>query len=219
MQINYHQYGPGNVLQDIIESEQIITLELSKIFRQAAKSMIITNAHKVNNGESFTEKCDEQDKIRDFFYINETSQDKMMKDIISLCSGRLKQYGNYDFFKNIQVLTPTKKGIFGTKNLNKCLQEALNLNSKEEKIYGDRIFRKGDRVMQTKNNYDIFWKKEDEDGAGIFNGELGIITKIDDIDKNIEIEFDDGKIALYDYSSLDEIEHSYSITIHKSQRK
>ncbi len=215
--------GPGNVLQDIIESEAITTIELNKIFRQAAKSKIITNAHKVNNGESFIDVEEEKDKLDDFFYINETTQDKILQDVISLCTGRLKKYGNYDFFKNIQVLTPTKKGMLGTKELNKQLQNVLNPADNLQKQYGERYFRVGDRVMQIKNNYDIYWEKEVEDkteaGSGIFNGELGRIIEIDDQEKQIEVLFDDEKIAWYDYTNLDELEHSYAITIHKSQRQ
>lgn len=214
--------GPGNVLQDIIESNTITTIELNKIFRQAAKSKIITNAHRVNSGETFI-GIEEKDKLQDFFYINEMSQEKMLQDVISLCTGRLKKYGDYDFFKNIQVLTPTKKGMLGTKELNKQLQNALNPKSNIEKQNGDRIFRTGDRVMQVKNNYDIYWERKTQDnleaGSGIFNGELGIITGIDEINKQIEVCFDDEKVVWYDFTNLDELEHSYSITIHKSQRK
>ena len=146
----------------------------------------------------------------------------MLHDVISLCTGRLKKYGDYDFFKNIQVLTPTKKGILGTKELNKQLQNALNPKANLEKQNGDRVFRIDDKVMQIKNNYDIFWEKKlpkYETGAGVFNGELGIITGIDEINKQIEVFFDDEKVAWYDFANLDELEHSYSITIHKSQRK
>lgn len=187
----------------------------------------------------------------------------MVEDVVSLCSGRLKKFGNYDFFKDIQVLTPTKKGKLGTKELNKELQMALNpeLNSLKNKIlntdnvhygeytissdqlyigatsnrqsyeelleknkdriqykkHGDRIFIQGDRVMQVKNNYDIYWERNKESGTGIFNGELGTINKIDDVTKQIEIYFDDEKKAWYDYSDLEQLEHSYCITIHKSQ--
>lgn len=214
--------GPGNVLQDIIESNSITTIELNKIFRQAARSKIITNAHRVNNGETFI-GLEEKDKLDDFFYINETSQEKMLQDVLSLCTGRLKKYGNYDFFKNIQVLTPTKKGMLGTRELNKQLQNVLNPKANIEKQNGDRVFRIGDRVMQVKNNYDIYWERKTnellEAGSGIFNGELGIITGIDDVNKQLEVCFDDEKTVWYDYTNLDELEHSYSITIHKSQRK
>lgn len=215
--------GPGTVLEDIIDSKKITTIKLTKIFRQAAKSKIITNAHKVNNGETFIGAQEEKDKLDDFFYINEMSMEKALQDVISLCTGRLKNYGNYDFFKNIQVLTPTKKGILGTKELNKQLQNVLNPQSKIEKQSGDRVFRIGDRVMQIKNNYDIYWEREQENkienGSGIFNGELGIITQINEEERMLEVLFDDEKSAWYEFSALDELEHSYSITIHKSQRK
>ena len=212
--------GAGNVLKDIINSEKITTIELNEIFRQAAKSKIITNAHKVNNGEGFLDCEHEEEQENDFFFINEVNQDKMLSDIISLCSGRLKKYGNYDFFDNIQVLTPTKKGTFGTKELNKALQQVLNKNAGDEKRYGEVLFKTGDRVMQVKNNYDIFWEKETgETGSGIFNGEIGLIEEIDDSSKSLKVGFDDGKKAWYEYNELEQIEHSYSITIHKSQRK
>ena len=143
---------------------------------------------------------------------------KMLEDVISLCSGRLKKFGNYDFFKDIQVLTPTKKGKLGTKELNKELQIALNQNTDIEKKHGERVFRVGDRVMQIKNNYDIYWEKDNkEDGTGIFNGELGRISKIDDVTKQIEVQFDDKKTAWYEFSELEQLEHSYCVTIHKSQ--
>lgn len=215
--------GPGNILEDIIDSRSVTIIELNKIFRQAAKSKIITNAHKVNNGESFINKQKiEEDKLEDFFYINENLQDKVLYDVISLCTGRLKKYGNYDFFKNIQVLTPTKKGMLGTKELNKELQKALNPKAVVEKQQGDRVFRPGDRVMQIKNNYDIYWEKAGsklETGSGIFNGELGNIEEIDEVNKQLRVCFDDNKMVWYDFTDLDQLEHSYSITIHKSQRK
>lgn len=153
--------GAGNVLKDIINSGKITTIELNEIFRQAAQSKIIINSHKVNNGETFFDRTEDESIGTDFFFINETNQEKMATDIISLCSGRLKKYGDYDFFENIQVLTPTKKGSFGTKELNKALQKALNGQDKEEKKYGEVIFKIDDRVMQIKNNYDIFWEKQD----------------------------------------------------------
>ena len=155
--------GPGTVLEDIIESEKITTIKLKKIFRQAAKSKIITNAHRVNNGETFIGIEEEKGKLDDFFYINEISMEKALEDVVSLCTDRLKKYGDYDFFKNIQVLTPTKKGMLGTKELNKTLQSALNSKTEIEKQSGDRVFRIGDRVMQIKNNYDIYWERKKED--------------------------------------------------------
>ena len=134
--------------------------------------------------------------------------------------------GNYDFFKNIQVITPTKKGSLGTKDLNRALQEQLNpaSESKKEKNVLGTIYRVGDKVMQVKNNYDIFWERNTqnishENGSGVFNGELGIIEKIDDIEKQIKVRFDDDKIVWYQYSELDQLEHAYAITVHKAQRK
>ena len=216
--------GPGSILKDMINSEKITTITLNKIFRQAAKSKIILNSHRVNEGEKFLSKEDiENEELNeDFFFINEVSQEKMLSQIISLCNGRLAKYGDYDFFKNIQVITPTKKGMLGTKELNKSLQKYLNPENESllEKQVGDIVFREKDRVMQIKNNYDIFWEKENEKyetGMGVFNGELGIIERINEEEKMLQIRFDDEKVAWYQYADLDQIEHSYSITIHKAQ--
>ena len=241
--------GPGNVLEDLINSEKITTITLNKIFRQAAKSKIILNSHRINNGETFVKKEDSEDELNeDFFFIKETNQEKILEQVISLCSGRLKKIGDYDFFKNIQVITPTKKGLLGTKDLNRALQEKLNPHSekKAEKNVLGTIFRVGDKVMQVKNNYDIYWEKkakyidssiigEDKDddislkgsirntisenGTGVFNGELGTIAKIDDLEKQIKVKFDDDKIVWYQYAELDQLEHAYAITVHKAQRK
>lgn len=216
--------GPGSVLKDIIESNKITTIHLDKIFRQAAKSKIVVNAHRINDGEGFVSKEEmEQDAKDDFFFINEQSQDKILEQVISLCTGRLKKFGNYDFFENIQVLTPTKKGLLGTKELNKSLQEVLNpaADNKKERNTGNTIYRTGDRIMQVRNNYDIYWERHttNETGTGVFNGEFGTILDIDEKEKTVEIKFDDDKIAWYQFTDLEEIEHSYSITIHKAQRK
>jgi len=238
--------GPGSILKDIINSEKVTIVHLNKIFRQAAKSKIILNAHRVNNGELFINNKDfiEEDLIdgsinidiienkkkvknnielkEDFFYINENIQDRALDQIVSLCTGRLANYGNYDFFNNIQVLSATKKGILGTRELNKILQQEINPTSieKRERKSGEIIFREGDRVMQIKNNYDIFWERKNneyENGNGVFNGELGNILKINESEKQIKIKFDDEKVAWYTFSDLDQIEHAYAITIHKSQ--
>ena len=217
--------GPGSVLKDIINSERIKTIFLDEIFRQAAQSKIIVNSHKVNDGEYFLEKEEQEGLKDDFFYIKEKSQDIMLDQIISLCKGRLKNFGDYDFFENIQILSPTKKGLLGTKELNKRLQEELNPSNdeKKEKKVGEVIFREGDRVMQVKNNYDIYWEKGNtrsltyENGTGIFNGELGKILKIDFLNKQIKILFDDEKEAWYAFSDMDQIEHAYAITVHKAQ--
>ena len=233
--------GPGSVLKDLINSEVINTVKLDKIFRQAAKSKIILNAHRVNNGQKFLSKEDkeiEEDTKEDFFFIQQNSTEKILQEVISLSTGRLEKFGNYDFFKNIQVLTPTKKGPLGTRELNKALQNVLNPNIDElpEKANGGAIFRVGDRIMQIKNNYDITWEKENsqkqeyniggykipqkpEIGTGVFNGEMGTILEIDEKEKVIKIQFDDEKVAWYGFTELEQIEHSYAITIHKAQRK
>lgn len=245
--------GPGSVLKDLINSETINTVKLDKIFRQAAKSKIVLNAHRVNSGLGFIKNDDdeiEEDTKQDFFFIKQNSTEKMLQEVISLSTGRLEKFGNYDFFKNIQVLTPTKKGPLGTRELNKALQAVLNPNIDElpERKMGDVVYRVGDRVMQIKNNYDITWEREsrpfgsekidgkseenswasmylakqkdkNEIGTGVFNGEMGTIIEIDEREKVVKIQFDDEKVAWYEYSDLDQIEHSYAITIHKAQRK
>ena len=224
--------GPGSVLKDLIHSEAIETVHLDKIFRQAAKSKIVLNAHKVNKGEGFIKKDDEEiteDTMEDFFYIKENNQEKILNEVLSLCTGRLEKFGNYDFFQNIQVLSPTKKGMLGTRELNKSLQEKLNPNidNLPEKANMGAIYRPGDRIMQIKNNYDIYWEKEIKEGlnkgkelgSGVFNGEIGTIIDIDEKEKQVEIKFDDEKTVWYEFSELDQIEHSYAITIHKAQRK
>ena len=225
--------GPGSILKDIIDSKQVQTITLNQIFRQAAKSKIIVNAHRVNEGESFISgnvketQIDEEniELLDDFFYINEANQEKIQQTIVSLCKGRLKKFGNYDFFSNIQVITPTKKGKLGTKELNVLLQKELNPEEvdKDEKEFGEIKFREQDRVMQTKNNYNLLWEKDNdrtfrkELGNGIFNGELGIIDRINKEEKTVRVKFDDGKIATYDNTDLDQLEHAYAITVHKSQ--
>lgn len=217
--------GPGNVLEDLINSKRITTITLNKIFRQAAKSRIILNSHRINSGKTFIKKEESEEELdEDFFYIKENNQEKILEQVISLCSGRLKKMGDYDFFKNIQVITPTKKGLLGTKDLNRALQEKLNphVEGKTEKNVMGTIFRVGDKVMQIKNNYDIFWERKgnpSDNGTGVFNGELGVVDKIDDIEKQIKIRFDDDKIVWYQYSEIEQLEHAYAITVHKAQRK
>ncbi len=218
--------GPGSVLQDLIASEKIVTVHLDKIFRQAAKSKIIVNAHRVNNGKGFISKEDpelEKDSKQDFYFIKENSQEKILEEVLSLCNGRLKKFGDYDFFENIQVLSPTKKGLLGTKEMNKALQKELNPHreGENEKASMGAIFRIGDRVMQIKNNYDISWERRSdgsvEIGNGVFNGEMGTITNIDEKQKNVRVKFDDEKVCWYEFNELEQLEHSYCITIHKAQ--
>ena len=230
--------GPGAVLKDIIKSDVVKTVVLNQIFRQAAKSKIIVNAHRVNEGEAFIEakesklnieneemETEEIELLNDFFFVNDGNGDSIVQNVISLCSGRLKSYGDYQFLDNIQIITPTKKGIAGTHELNKILQEKLNGpdNQKMERQYGDIIFRENDRVMQVKNNYNIMWERfnkiesKKEFGNGVFNGELGIIEKIDSDDKTVLVKFDDDKRVIYQSEDLEELEHAYAITIHKAQ--
>lgn len=216
--------GPGNVLRDIIESDTITTITLNKIFRQAAKSKIVVNSHRTNNGENFItkEEAKDNDYLEDFFFIDENNQSKIRYQVISLSGERLKKYGDYDFFKNIQIITPTKKGDLGTKELNHLLQEAINPYSedKKEKKFGDSIFREGDRIMQIKNNYDIYWEKRNpiyETGSGVFNGEFGTIKQINEQEKNIKIQFDDEKVVWYQFNELEQIDLAYAITVHKAQ--
>ena len=218
--------GPGSVLKDIISSEKISTVHLDKIFRQAARSKIIVNAHRVNNGQKFIQKDDSElseNAKEDFFFIKENNQEKILEQVLSLCNGRLKKFGDYDFFENIQVLTPTKKGMLGTKELNKSLQQELNppREGESEKASMGAVFRIGDRIMQTKNNYDMYWERREGDsietGNGVFNGEIGTITNINEKEKNIRIKFDDDKVCWYEFNDLEQIDHSYCITIHKAQ--
>ena len=217
--------GPGNVLEDLINSKKITTIVLNKIFRQAAKSKIILNSHRINNGETFIKKDEIEDELQeDFYFIKANNQEDILKEVMSLCSGRLKKIGDYDFFKNIQVITPTKKGLLGTRDLNRYLQEKLNPKdeSKSEKNVLGSVYRVGDKVMQIKNNYDIYWKKKNskkivDNGTGIFNGDMGIIEKIDDIEKQVKVKFDDDKIVWYQFAELDQLEHAYAITVHKAQ--
>ena len=218
--------GPGSVLHDLIASERIATVHLDKIFRQAAKSKIIVNAHRVNSGKGFIGKEDpelEEDSKQDFFFIKENNQEKVLEQVLSLCNGRLEKFGDYNFFENIQVLSPTKKGLLGTKEMNKALQNELNSHreGEAEKSSMGAIFRIGDRVMQIKNNYDISWERRDGDnieiGNGVFNGEMGTITNINEKEKNVRVKFDDEKVCWYEFNELEQLEHSYCITIHKAQ--
>ena len=218
--------GPGSVLHDLIASDKMTTVHLDKIFRQAAKSKIIVNAHRVNSGKRFIEKDDKElveDAKQDFFFIKENNQEKILEQVLSLCNGRLKKFGDYDFFESIQVLTPTKKGLLGTRELNKALQKELNphRDGEKEKNSMGATFRIGDRIMQIKNNYDMYWERlkdeEVESGNGVFNGEVGSIIEINEKEKNITVKFDDEKICWYEFNQLEELEHSYCITIHKAQ--
>jgi len=206
--------GAGNVLHDIIESERFNTVNLKEIFRQAKESLIVTNAHAINSGE-YPELSA---KSSDFFFISRDSDDSIAKTVADLYMNRLpKTYGE-KIRENIQIITPSHKGSAGTAMLNILLQKVLNPPSprKKEKKKNEIIFREGDKVMQIRNNYDIEWEKNGKEGTGIFNGDIGIITNISIEDETLVIDFDE-RVAIYDFSMLDEIEHAYAITIHKSQ--
>lgn len=207
--------GPGNVLGDLIESGVVPVIRLNEIFRQAQKSLIVTNAHKIVNGVM----PDLKKVDKDFFFIYKSDKTSGAETILDLCSERLPKAYGYSPLENIQVLSPSKKGELGTAELNRKLQARLNPKSddKAEVTIGSRTFRTGDKVMQIKNNYDISWYKDNGGtGEGIFNGDIGIIQNIDKKSKSIKINFYDKTAVLtYDYAS--ELDFAYAITVHKSQ--
>lgn len=207
--------GPGFPFSDMLRSGVLPTVRLTEIFRQAQESLIVMNAHRVNHGE-----MPELKNVKsDFFFMRRQSEEAVTSLIRDLCTTRLPKNMGIPS-DQIQVLSPTRKGGAGTVNLNKLLQQALNpaVPGKKEKAYGEYIFREGDRVMQIRNNYDILWKKCDGSavGAGIFNGDVGNITKIDMDTEIITITFDD-RVAEYDFTQLNELEPAYAMTVHKSQ--
>lgn len=210
--------GPGNVLRDIIESNVLPVVRLNEIFRQAETSMIIVNAHRINRGEPPVISS----KNTDFFLIRQEKQEDIVSTIIELCSERLPKFTGMDFYEGIQVLSPMKKGICGVLNLNKELQKSLNpqKNNKNEKPYREAVYRVGDKVMQVKNNYKMKWQSItdfEKEGEGVFNGDLGTIISIDNEEQYIEVIFDNERMVRYDFSMLDELEHAYALTVHKSQ--
>ncbi len=206
--------GAGNILKDLIASHHIPTIELKEIFRQAAESLIVTNAHKIVKGE-FPELDNKQ---RDFFFMPKATEEEITPLVIQLAKKRLPDTYGFSPINDIQVLCPTKLGAAGTRELNKQLQLALNPPSqnKPEIKYFDVVFRLGDKVMQIKNDYDVKWIKNNEKGSGIFNGDIGIVTAVDRFSGNLTIDFD-GRIAIYVTEMLRRLEHAYAITIHKSQ--
>lgn len=206
--------GAGNVLKDLIASHYIPSVELKEIFRQAAQSLIVTNAHRIVKGE-FPVLDDRQN---DFFFMNKSLESDIAGLVIQLAKQRLPDTYGFSPIDDIQVLCPTKMGMAGTKELNKQLQSALNPPSqnKAELKFFDVIFRTGDKVMQTKNDYDVLWTKNNEKGSGIFNGDIGIIRSVDRFSQNVTIDFE-GRVAIYTSEMLRRLEHAYAITIHKSQ--
>ncbi len=206
--------GAGNVLSDLIRSERFSTVRLNEIFRQAEQSLIVTNAHAINRGELPNISV----KNNDFFFLPRRNDREISATVVELCRTRLpRAYG--EMGEAAQVISPSRKGEAGTEHLNIMLKDAINPPSRDKKElkYREVVFREGDRVMQIKNNYELEWWRDDESaGMGVFNGDCGIIQTINPAESYIEILFDD-KIVRYDTSCIDELEHSYAITVHKSQ--
>lgn len=212
--------GPGNVLADLINSDFTKVVRLKEIFRQGKESMIVVNAHRINEGEMPLLN----EKGKDFFFLNRNNPDDMLNTIIDLINTRLPKYNkSWNKMKDIQILTPTRKGMLGVNGLNEKLQSVLNpprKNVNERKIK-DTVFRVGDKVMQTKNNYTIKWDRiagyGEEQGTGVFNGDMGVIQEINEENKSITVIFDEERRVLYDNICAEELELAYAITIHKSQ--
>lgn len=206
--------GPGNVFSDIIRSQTVPTVRLTEIFRQKGDSRIVRNAHMINRGEH----PDFEANTGDFFRLRRLKGGTAVETIVELCARRLPENMKIPS-ESIQVLSPTRKGETGTVNLNKRLQAALNppSESKKEKLFGEAVFRVGDRVIQTKNNYDTIWKtKGGVSGAGVYNGDIGTIAQIDPITETLTVDFED-KLATYSFEMLNELEHAWALTVHKSQ--
>ena len=212
--------GPGSVLRDIIQSHACNVVMLTKIFRQASTSDIIVNAHKINHGEEVIL----DNKSMDFFFLKRYDADVIINVVLQLIKQKLPKFVDATPY-DIQVLTPMRKGLLGVERLNGILQRYMNppANDKVEKEYGSTVFREGDKVMQTKNNYQLAWEIRTkfgltvDKGLGIFNGDMGIIRQINDFAEQMIIEFDEGRMVEYPYKLLDELELAYAITIHKSQ--
>ena len=210
--------GAGSVLSDLLESGAVHSTRLTDIFRQAQESMIVVNAHAINHGEypSFNGRGS------DCFFLERGSDREIADTIKQLCEQRLpKYYADIDPYRDIQVLTPTKKGICGSAELNKLLQAALNppLPSKSEKRFGERIFREGDKVMQNKNDYQLEWKdlRTLQSGQGVFNGDMGTITAVDEDAGTVAVLFDEQRLVIYDALTLEELDPAFALTVHKSQ--
>lgn len=206
--------GPGNVFSDIIRSQTVPTVRLTEIFRQKGDSRIVRNAHMINRGEH----PDFEANTGDFFRLRRLKGGTAVETIVELCARRLPENMKIPS-ASIQVLSPTRKGETGTANLNKRLQAALNppSESKKEKLFGEAVFRVGDRVIQIKNNYDTIWKtKGGVSGAGVYNGDIGTIAQIDPITETLTVDFED-KLATYSFEMLNELEHAWALTVHKSQ--
>ena len=207
--------GAGEVFNDMLKSGVFMSVRLSDIFRQAQGSSIVTNAHLINEG-----RMPDCSNKGDFFFLKRENAADVRELLVSLCTSRLPNAYKYDPLKDIQIICPTRKGDAGTVALNALLQGKLNPPStaKSEREVRDVVFREGDKVMVVKNNYDIEWTDEDgTTGNGVFNGDIGFITKIDRAEESFSVSFDDGRNAVFDYSGFDDLEHAYAITVHKSQ--
>ena len=212
--------GPGNVLRDLIASGAFDVVQLTRIFRQAAESDIIVNAHRINDGE----RIPLGKRSKDFLFIRREQPDAIISAMLTLVREKLPNYVHADMF-DIQIMTPMRKGALGVERLNTILQSFLNPKdpSKPEKEVGGTIYRVGDKVMQIKNNYQIEWETRDrygipvDSGAGVFNGDIGIIREINTFAEELTVEFDEGKMVDYSFKQLEELELAYAITIHKSQ--
>ena len=206
--------GAGNVLADIIESGVVPTIRLTHVYRTGDKATIAINAHRINRGEM--PFLDNQSS--DFFYINADTPEQIKNEILGLCSSRLPQYLGTDDSK-VQVLAPLRQGVAGVNNLNQCLQAIINPpdSDKAELVYGETIFRVGDRVMHTVNNYKQEWIKNNEEGKGVFNGDIGKIIEINKLTSEVTVKLEDGRVTIYPRSELSALTLSYAITVHKSQ--
>lgn len=206
--------GAGNVLADIIASRRFSTVRLNEIFRQAGESLIVTNAHAINEGRMPELGI----KNNDFFFLPRKTDGEIAATVADLYCNRLPRSYGADTVNNIQVISPSRRGVAGTENLNVILQNALNPSSPQKREYQFRQthFRVGDRVMQVRNNYELAWTRPDSDGMGIFNGDIGVIQAINPESSSFEIQFDDRHVV-YDFSLLDDLEHAYAVTVHKSQ--
>ncbi len=209
--------GAGNVLRDILASGAVPSVRLTDIYRQSAESMIVMNAHRINQGEMPVLNR----KGSDFFFDRRLNQDEAARTIVSLCSARLPAYLNLkDGFHSIQVMAPAKKGPCGVIALNRLLQDTFNPERprRPQIVFGDQVFRPGDKVMHIKNDYQLAWTTDSgEEGEGVFNGDVGFVTDVDAEDHSLTVRYDDERNVTYEYGQLEELELAYCISVHKSQ--
>ena len=207
--------GAGNVLRDLIASEALRVVRLTEIFRQAGESQIVVNAHRINRGEYPIIRA----RQTDFFLERRESAVQASESVVALVSTRLPNYMGFDALRDIQVMAPMKRGDGGVYSLNALLQAALNPARPEvpQLTRGQTVFRRGDKVMQVRNNYDLTWTRDGEDGDGVFNGDIGYIAAVDPRERALTVEFDDGRVAEYDEGLLDDLELAYCMSVHKSQ--